>query len=243
VIFDLSDPAFLAACQPAGGFNPLSIPGCVLWLAADGDVYNTGTTQATDGQSISTWVDASGNSKDAVPYSAGGTFQTGEINSLPIIRLGGAGGFDVPAIGTNKTLFVVAKPTSTGGAYTALVVTDGISGTTSARIFSVINSAQWGTYTSTNCNSGTTLSNNVAYVLSHRSDTSRTFRTNGAADGSYASSSGDPKTATTIGTNVGGQYFTGDIAEIIAYDSVLSDADCEAVEDYLGAKWGITITH
>ena len=48
--FGLSDPAFLAAVS--GKFCPLSISGCVLWLKADGDVYNTGTTQATNGQTV-----------------------------------------------------------------------------------------------------------------------------------------------------------------------------------------------
>lgn len=34
--------------------------------------------------------------------------------------------------------------------------------------------------------------------------------------------------------------YNGDIAEIIIYDSALSDTDREAVEDYLLGKWGIT---
>ena len=35
-------------------------------------------------------------------------------------------------------------------------------------------------------------------------------------------------------------FLAGDIAEIIMYDSALSDANREAVENYLIAKWGIT---
>jgi hypothetical protein len=31
----------------------------------------------------------------------------------------------------------------------------------------------------------------------------------------------------------------GDIAEVIFYDSVLSEANIDAVEGYLAAKWGI----
>lgn len=37
--------------------------------------------------------------------------------------------------------------------------------------------------------------------------------------------------------------FSGDIAEIVLYSADLSTADWQAVEDYLGAKYGITITH
>jgi len=40
--------------------------------------------------------------------------------------------------------------------------------------------------------------------------------------------------------NVPLQYLNGDIAEIIIYDSALSDANRDAVEAYLMSKWGIT---
>ncbi|NBW22959.1 MAG: hypothetical protein EBR82_84940 [Caulobacteraceae bacterium] len=36
------------------------------------------------------------------------------------------------------------------------------------------------------------------------------------------------------------QFFNGDIAEIIVYNSALSDTDRNAVESYLMSKWGIT---
>ena len=38
------------------------------------------------------------------------------------------------------------------------------------------------------------------------------------------------------------QDFGGEIAEIIAYNSNLSDADRETVEAYLATKWGITLS-
>jgi hypothetical protein len=37
-----------------------------------------------------------------------------------------------------------------------------------------------------------------------------------------------------------GVFWEGDIAEVIIYDSALSDTDRGKVEDYLLAKWGIT---
>jgi hypothetical protein len=39
---------------------------------------------------------------------------------------------------------------------------------------------------------------------------------------------------------VKGSGLNGDIAEIIMYDTALSDTDRAAVETYLLAKWGIT---
>ena len=38
-------------------------------------------------------------------------------------------------------------------------------------------------------------------------------------------------------------YGKVDIAEVLFYNSVLSTGDRQAVEDYLGIKYGITITH
>lgn len=49
----------------------------------------------------------------------------------------------------------------------------------------------------------------------------------------------------TYNVHLGGRgtnsaYLTGDICEVVIYDSALGDTDREAVENYLLAKWGIT---
>ena len=36
--------------------------------------------------------------------------------------------------------------------------------------------------------------------------------------------------------------FSGDICEILIYADNLSDSDCETIEAYLAAKWGITLS-
>jgi len=62
--------------------------------------------------------------------------------------------------------------------------------------------------------------------------------TNNAATG--ATSANDPHSDLLIGRDGPPfDYHGGDIAEIIIYDSALSDANREAVENYLLAKWGI----
>lgn len=41
----------------------------------------------------------------------------------------------------------------------------------------------------------------------------------------------------------GAQHYNGKIGEVITYDRELSDSERESVENYLGVKWRITITH
>ena len=43
------------------------------------------------------------------------------------------------------------------------------------------------------------------------------------------------------GTNAAGQNLPGSIAEVIAYDRLLTTAERQQVESYLGTKWGITL--
>jgi hypothetical protein len=56
-----------------------------------------------------------------------------------------------------------------------------------------------------------------------------------------AASAADASGDLTLGSSSGATFFlNGDIAEIIIYNSALSDTDRAAVESYLISKWGIT---
>jgi hypothetical protein len=76
------------------------------------------------------------------------------------------------------------------------------------------------------------------------------IRRNGGSLNSTNSPGGSPQTVSTasstddltVGRAPSGEsdFLNGDIAEIIIYDSALSDTDREAVENYLLAKWAIT---
>lgn len=59
-----------------------------LWLKADGDIYNTSTTQAVDGESIETWVDTSTDSRNATQASSAvrPSFYENEMNFNPVVR-------------------------------------------------------------------------------------------------------------------------------------------------------------
>lgn len=71
-----------------------------------------------------------------------------------------------------------------------------------------------------------------------------TNKTKGTAVTAAFSGENFTSTLNTLGASYyNGSYsgfFEGDICEVVIYNTALSDADREAVEDYLIAKWGIT---
>src|SRR3954469_9648135 len=73
------------------GFLPSDLSGLVAWYKADGSVYNTGTTQATNGQTVATWVDSSPSAKNVVQASAGNkpTFVTNQVNGKAVLLFDG----------------------------------------------------------------------------------------------------------------------------------------------------------
>ncbi|MFT7149032.1 MAG: hypothetical protein ACI82Q_000888 [Nonlabens sp.] len=73
-------------CAPGGVEADLAI-----WYEADSQVFNTGTTQATNGQNIATWADQSLNTNNATEANGGGTpdeptYQTSGVNFNPTVR-------------------------------------------------------------------------------------------------------------------------------------------------------------
>ncbi len=238
----------LLAVKPAGGtpFSPSDIPGLMLWLKADGSVYNTGTTQATDGQTVETWVDASGSANSATQAVLGlkPTFQTNEINtSLPVIRFDGIDDVMLtPSIASTSTLtiFVVTKANSGANRYIVSfgpTVFSALLGNFGSAIVEIFDSPRL------SVGALSTSAFNLFEVVKNGGGTSTTTYRNGvqiATDGSVS--------ATTTGTwfigsgPVADQY-DGDIAEIIAYDTPLATGNRQLVEDYAGSKYGISITH
>ncbi len=64
--------------------------------AADGPVYNTGTTQATNGQTVETWVDTSPLAAANMTQATGSfqpIFRTNQLNGLPGVEFDGSNDF------------------------------------------------------------------------------------------------------------------------------------------------------
>lgn len=226
----------LDATAGGGAFSPSDIAGLKLWCKADA------LTGLSDGNAVSSFTDQSGNGNHLVQATGGSQpiYKTGIINSLPVLRMDGSKHMAVS--------FTLAQPA------TIFVVTDNATvSSNSGVILDGINSFSAGFYIDTifsfrpfagSFGSNQTCDFTAPQVTTLKLDTSTGFS---AVNGTQMSQGFSNSTlgGITMGRHGGGSFpfNTGDIAEIIVYDSALSTANREAVEDYLGTKYGITITH
>jgi|GEM_PF-3266338 len=214
--------------------DPTTITGCKLWLKADAGVYNdAGTTLATNGQTVQQWNDQSGNGNNATQSTSGSrpTYQTGVLNSKPVIRLDGTDdSMQVPSM-TVGSLMVVHKYRTSGNypnfktPFNDRTVVDG-------RILVM--------------ESGTT-----QIRSSNNSMRNRHFRngvlTNVMApiDSFQISCGSFPGNTITDACDIGrddqnnARCWDGDIAEVIAYDRGLSVANRVRIQNYLNTKYAI----
>ncbi|MEL6535918.1 MAG: Calx-beta domain-containing protein, partial [Bacteroidota bacterium] len=230
-----------------GNAGPAGVGGDgvnTLWLKADD------LTQV-DGTGVSSWPDASGNTNDADQATAGNqpTFETAEINGQPVIRFDGNNDYlRNAAVSYNaRTFFTVVRPAApyTGG-------------------FGQV----WGSY-----GEGAHLAlddragNKNGFSFDGNASTQGRYGLNGADYGALASNtnlppwvnatsqlitaefqSTQPLTDQTLGStfpghSVGSFHYGGDIAEVIVYNVALNTARRRIVENYLAAKYGLTISN
>jgi hypothetical protein len=219
-------------------FSPASIAGLQLWLDA------SKITGLNDGDAVGTWRDISGNGYD-FSQSTGTkqpTYQTAELNSLPVVRFDGVDDILTRAnflASANSTTFAVAK--RTGGAVTQEVCVLGNNGGALGYVVlgaRALGSANWGAFytpwtpSSYSCD-GTWLT--MATDVSTFSNFN--LRTNSNAPEAKTGAGYAALTYSAVGGDEYAQYLTGDIAEIIHYDTVLSDSDITRVTNYLRSKY------
>lgn len=220
-------------------FNPCTdVAGCVLWLKADAIVG------LNDGDAVGTWEDSSTANNDVSQSTADNkpSYQTNELNGKPVVRFDGANDIlNTASAVINKThsTFIVHRASSWGDLDFIMSHSGGANG------------CQWYYYSDvlyydhpgSNNKSYGAATTDVQLVEAIHDDTVSTKAwLNGVSVGNTNAILMNTSTATTIGGKSSGSYI-GDIAEIIVYSSALSDPNRQAVEDYLGTKYGITITH
>ncbi len=209
--------------------TPDQITGLKLWLKADA------ITGLNDGDAISSWVDSSGLSNNAT--QATGTkqplYKTNIINGQPVVRFDGTDDFlGFTSVTTIRTMFFVVKWTGAYNDYAPLLG--------HPTLFNVVGGAGDDlfepTATSTNVLNGTGYLNGVttspSSMVKPTTMSILSFKTIGNVSAQYV----------TNDRNAAGRVWRGDFAEIIIYDSALSDTDRGAVETYLAAKYGFQVT-
>lgn len=239
----------------------------VLWLRANNNVYtDAGVTFAADGNSVQQWNDQSGNAKNAIQLTTNQpVYKTSILNGQPAIRFTGPSSRILSAgvsTGNSASVWAVASwsalSTPNPGIIQASPSGLGFSTAGTDKVIGMwINSTSpfrvWGRGVQSNNTqvnfsnaSGTTTTVNTPYIiLSHYNSAATTMTqyvmgnvsSTVAYDGTLRS-----WTDFGIGNQSGTEGWTGDISEVIAFNSAVNNAQRIIVDNYLSAKYGLTLS-
>lgn len=232
-------------------FSPKSIPGLRLWLDASVGLYDaaTGGNIVTTAAPVLRWEDQSGNGFHATAVSATApSLALSQVNSLPALVFNGSQQFSVPNVissATAASAFVVVVPSSLGGDGGPMLGNFGSA--SSSGHYPYQGGAIYDKWASTSRKGPITqppgfMSWHLYHVHNATGDWRYYF--NGAQ---YFTTPTNTFSGGTFGASTyiavdqaGGTYrFRGAIAEIVIYDSALSESDRQAVTEYLRAKYNL----
>jgi hypothetical protein len=255
VAFAFFSVSTMAQSGPGGvgnGAGATGQPRNVIWLRADAGVTQSGTVDA--------WADQSGNGLIATGIGATRpSFVTSDanFNNLPVINFAATGTNKHVVVADNDildntngfSLFIVFRTSLTASNYALL------SKRTSAGVdqsyMTWVNAGQLSSRASANQINGGTLNTTTTYIGSTVYDggasTVSSF-VNGASAASGAAPTSIPNNASDLfigafDVSVGEtRNLDGRIAEALVYTSTLNAAQRQIVENYLAAKYNLTIT-
>lgn len=227
-----------------GAYDPASDSTVIQWFKADGVVYNTGTTQATDGQTVETWVANDGKNATA---SAGAEplFQTAVKNGLPAVEFAG----------TDEFMSTAAFDAAVSQPFAIAVVASYTGGTSDSRCLVCSTTARTaithlgasnliGVYADTGADYQTIGTDGAGwhiYILTYNAASS-SFMVDGGTDTTTAASPGTA--GYSGGLNLGrlevsAQFWSGFIGEVIIFNAVPDATAKSAIRSYLNTKWAV----
>lgn len=234
----------------AAAFSPLSIAGLQLWLKADAIVG------LNDGDPVGTWSDSSEQGNDATQATASKkpTYKVNIQNGLPSVRFDGTDDyFDISGSMSwvqTFTLFIVAQKTRANDEYGTVLGHNNdyhhveFYGNGSGTIRWFTNKVSSGGHflisPTISFSQFCLLSLQQTHISGYVVDKSMWINGENVANASGvdgASAELDHMGAQYLGYTQ--EYFGGDIAEILVFDSALSVGNRQAVENFLNAKWAV----
>lgn len=219
--------------------DPGSIPGInanlKMWLKAD-------SLALSDGASLTTWADSSpGHLYNATNGATAPIFKTAIYNGQPVVRFSGSSNMTMAyPLTSDTTIFMVATPSSTANAYilggNQFAGTPSIVSSWSNRAYEFI--IQNGTYTDRMTLQSTASGLNVLTISQTNTLMQNYFNT-------IQVQSQVPVILLTGAMQLtvfspAGSSYTGDLAEFIVFNTVLTASDRYAIECYLIKKYGIS---
>lgn len=244
------------------GFDPRSLSGCVLWLDAD-DPYTLfsdagGTTLVTLAiTTVNSWKDKSTNALLFTGGTSGPTLtRSTTVNSRPYLNFNGTSNYLLNtsmSVSQPYTIYVVGYLLASANSYYRLLTGLSSLGSNLNLVLGSqgVNFAVFtGNGTNFNDTSSITPNTSVLNVWAIYSATVTGATVNSFLNGvALNSKTGSYIASTLTGFNIAGgnsstgfagQFFVGNIGEILMYNYVLSASQRHQVEGYLAWKWGMT---
>jgi hypothetical protein len=205
-----------------------------------------GTSTTTNNTALATWSDQSGNSNNATQGTAGNrpTYLTSQLNGFPSIRFNGTTNFlaapSVFPVNSDYTKFVIGKIANTSDH------NNFFSGSSGHAMFMLIGSLAPKLY-----QGGTFVTSSISIPLNTFKVLSGTFITSsrvgeifvdGTSGGTGTAGSTNSDNTMQVGAFGGVSKLAGDVTEVIGYNYRLNSAQRILVENYLAAKYGLTLT-
>jgi len=245
----ISDNDFIGVTGPGGvGDDAIN----QLWIKADSTTSAAG--EPSNGAGITEWIDVSGNGNNFAQDTGSPIYVESAINGLPAIRFDGNDGMnanDIISGNTGRTIFTVgylddpAPPVNTA-AYYMEFNEDRSGGSGESYMLTMETAVRVSGNRVFNQGFGTT---NYRLLTIRNATGDDVLATEGYLEGVLLGESSS--SAATINTQSGGTYiggygtanatFEGDLAEIIAYDIELNDAQRIIVQNYLHTKYNLPV--
>jgi hypothetical protein len=246
-----------SAATPLASVTPNAVSGLLMWLDASDastlyDATSGGSLVSANG-AIARWEDKSGNARHALQSSSSQRplRKSGIIGGKDVVRFDGSN--DILNLNntvrwwpTGTLIAVLGNVTAATGPYWYAVQTVSPTDNPEIRLYPQTGGGLWywsGDYRNPTGSTAVFGSGSVSTIVI--SGTSYSSYANSALNSTATFAS--PITANNPNAyhNLGGygatsQYLGVDVAELIMYDSALSDATRAGVEGYLKLKWGIT---
>jgi hypothetical protein len=236
--------------------SPDQVTGLQAWWKADANVYSdAGVTLATNGQEAHQWNDQSVNARHLINAGAGTrpVYTTNYQNSLPALVFDGADDqyapitFQTALVGaSDKTVYAVVK--AIGATYCPFLIHE-----TTGSISVVQLSGDTGNVRATNYDGSTdtaskagTITNMHIATLVHDGATlyAGYNDTRLSSMGSTASGASSGLASTdTFYTRTAGAFQNMALCEMFSFNTVVSEDDRMALDQYLSNKWGITLPY
>jgi hypothetical protein len=235
-----------------------------LWLMANNGTFSDlGVTAAVNNGTVRQWNDQSGNGNNATQNTAGNRpiYRTGQENNLPALQFTGDLFIDGPALGipgtSSATYFIAFRDTQTslGGFNDGAgdFILDRTTATNGLMSLKPVTGSFYGYQKRADGGGGlggvsttTAVNTNSKWIeMAHSKGVSYSIYYNGAQQGTTGDSDGnltppDLRIGRHATTTNGG--LRGFINELIAYSSVVNNAQRILINNYISAKYNITLS-